>query len=156
MRGQDPHSPMVKNSDAEDTIFRDVAEPCWKCLCDVSPPTKSSRSNSFESCLWKALEVSREFLEQHCNTAGRLHDPIVDWEFAITEHNICQALNVLECTPTAAKKRGRPHDGDSWQPRQGKQWDLRQKHTARLRATIGEDTILEGIGIGEAISRRTV
>ena len=73
---------MAKGSAGDDTISEDVAgmesdtQSCQgtyldeEGLCDVSPQTKSSRSTSFESCLLEALEVSREFLEQHLLTTG--------------------------------------------------------------------------------------
>ena len=115
IRGQDPYEPMIKNSDVEDTISGDVAElesstqSCRDTVLNgkVSATSVRQRKQSIQQLRKLSLESFRD------NTADRLHDPIVDWKFAIIEHNICQTLNVLESTPTVVKKRDRTHDGDS-------------------------------------------
>ena len=106
-----------------------------------SPQAKSSRSTSIENCLSEALEVSREFPEQHPRATGRhvarANDVlrVGDYIKHGAQHQEGAGhvgLHTQGRQDRPIKDAGQQRERDFWLSRQGKQENQRQKHTARL------------------------
>ena len=129
-------------------LSRETMQKCQSCrgtglagkgLCDFSPQTGSSRSNTFDSCLSEPLEVNRWLPEQHLPATGRHVAPSDDgWRVrdylkdgAQHQASAWTYWSVHPKPPRRLKQRGRQRERDSWQPRQGKQGTV-FKHTQRV------------------------